>query len=455
MQKLFLKTALLPEGWARDVLVTIDTAGRIAGVGAGAVPPGDALRLDGHAVPGMPNLHGHAHQRAIAGFGERAGAEGADSFWSWRAAMYRALDRMTPEDFEAVAAWGQVEMLKAGFTALGEFHYLHHDLDGSPYADPAEMSLRAVAAARETGIALTMLPVLYAASGFGGLPPTEGQRRFILNADRCLALVARLEAEAAADPHLVVGIAPHSLRAVPPALLAEVLAARPTGPVHIHIAEQPREVADCLAATGARPVDWLYDHARVDGRWCLVHATHVTVDERRRIAQSGAVAGLCPVTEANLGDGIFPAEAFMAEGGCFGIGTDSHVSIGVAEELRLLEYGQRLVSGRRTVLSGGAGRSTGETLYLAAASGGARALGIEAGRIAPGARADIVVLDAADASMIGRRPDSVLDGWIFAGNRPLVTDVFAGGRHVVAGGRHLHEDAIARRFRAALERLHA
>ncbi|GGB51708.1 formimidoylglutamate deiminase [Tistrella bauzanensis] len=457
MRRLFLKHALLPDGWAHDVSLTIDGRGRIAAIGTGdaAAAAGADLVLTGHAVPGMPDLHGHAHQRAIAGFGERAGRDGGDSFWSWRSAMYAALDRMTPDDFQAVASQLYVEMLKAGFTAIGEFHYLHHDIDGRPYADPAEMSLRAIAAARETGIALAMLPVLYAAGGFAGKPPGHGQRRFILDSDRFLALVSRLDALASGDDDLVVGIAPHSLRAVPADLLARVLATRPQGPVHIHIAEQPQEVADCLAATGRRPVDVLFDQAGVDERWCLVHATHITDAERGRIVASGAVAGLCPTTEANLGDGLFPAEAFMAEGGRIGIGSDSHISVSPVEELRLLEYGQRLISGRRTVLAGGPGRATGQHLHTAAARGGAQALGLDAGAIAIGLRADIVVLDADDPLMVARRGDGILDGWIFAGNRPLVRDVLVGGRQVVANGRHAHEDLIARRFRATLERLHA
>ncbi|MBN8888790.1 MAG: formimidoylglutamate deiminase, partial [Rhodospirillales bacterium] len=388
------------------------------------------------------------------------GAAG-DSFWSWREAMYRAVAALDPPLFEAVAAQLYVEMLKSGFTTVAEFHYLHHAPDGRPYADPAEMSLRVLAAAATAGIGLTLLPVLYAAGGFGGAPAGPGQRRFVHDIDGFLRLLARLRALTqpaggqpdGALPGVVLGVAPHSLRAVPPEALAALLAAAPDGPVHIHVAEQPREVADCLAQTGQRPVEWLLAHARPDARWCLVHATHMTGAETAALAASGAVAGLCPTTEANLGDGIFPAEAFLAAGGRFGIGSDSHISVSPVEELRWLEYAQRLATGRRAVLAGGPGRSTGRALFDAALAGGTAASGHGPAGLVAGGRADIVVLDTSHPLLLARDGDALLDSWIFAGNAPLVRHVVAAGRHVVADFRHAAEAAVARRFAAAMTTL--
>lgn len=451
MRNLFFPAALLPDGWAENVVVRCDDGGTIAAVEADAPPPAEAERFAGAALPGVPNLHSHAHQRAIAGLGERSGA-GDDSFWSWRDAMYRAVGRMDPDTFQAVATQLYVEMLKAGYTTVAEFHYLHHDPDGRPHADPAEMSRRVVAAAEAAGIGLTLLPVLYAASGFGGTPPTEGQRRFIHDGDAFLRLVETLRRD---HPDVTVGIAPHSLRAVPPALLAEVVAASPEGPVHIHIAEQVMEVEDCRAHTGRRPVEWLLETAPVDARWCLIHATHVTPGEVAGMAGAGAVAGLCPTTEANLGDGLFPAEAFLAAGGAFGIGSDSHISVSPVEELRWLEYGRRLVTRRRTVLAGGPQRATGRALLDGALAGGAQACGRPIGALAPGRRCDVVVLDTAHPLLAMRSGDAVLDSWIFAGNVPLVRDVVVGGRTVVRDGRHPAEESVAARFGRALEVLTA
>lgn len=447
----FLPRALLPGGWASDVLLRCDRLGRIASVTPASPCPPGVPRLAGAALPGLANLHSHAHQRAIAGLGETAGASSADSFWSWREAMYRAVAAFDPELFEAVAAQLYVEMLKAGFTAVAEFHYLHHQPDGRPYADPAEMSLRVLAAAGTAGIGLTLLPVLYQSGGFAGVPAGPGQRRFLHGTDAYLALMARL---AALDmPRVVLGIAPHSLRAVPPEALSALLAATPAGPVHIHIAEQHQEVADCLAATGRRPVEWLLGQHAVDARWCLVHATHMTAAETAALAASGATAGLCPTTEANLGDGIFPAEAYCAAGGRFGIGSDSHVSVSPVEELRWLEYAQRLVTGRRAVLAGGPRRSTGRSLFEAALSGGAAACGHGPAGLAAGARADLLVLDTAHPLLAAREDDALIDGWVFAGNANVVRHVVSAGRHVVADRHHAGEAAIARRFRAAMARL--
>jgi len=452
MSNLFFASALLPDGWAENVLVTVDERGRIFSATPNAACPTDAERFAGAAVAGIANLHSHAHQRAIAGMGESSG-EGSDSFWSWREVMYRALDRMEPEDFEAVAAQLYVETLKAGFTAVAEFHYLHHDRDGRAYADPAEMSHRAVAAARTAGLPITLLPVLYNASGFGATPPTAGQRRFIHHGAGFARLTEALRGAYGEDDDVRLGIAPHSLRAVPDGLLTETVAAHATGPIHIHIAEQRREVEDCLAHHGRRPVEHLLDTQPVDGRWCLIHATHMTDAEVTGVAASGAVAGLCPTTEANLGDGFFAADSYMGQGGRWGIGSDSHISVSPVEDLRWLEYGARLTSGRRTVLAGGPRRSTARRLVEDAQAGGAQATGFEAGRIAAGLRADIVVLDTDHPLLAARKGNALLDGWIFAGNASLVRDVVIAGRAIVRDRRHPREDEIADRFKKTLGRL--
>lgn len=447
MTTLFASRALLPNGWADDVRITI-VDGRIAGAETGALPqPGD----ERHAIllPAMPNLHSHAFQRAMAGLAEVRGP-GADSFWSWREVMYRFALAMTPDQMEAVAAQLYVEMLEAGFSRVGEFHYLHHAPDGSPYADIGEMAGRIASAAQETGIGLTLLPVLYAHSGFGGLAPNAGQRRFINDIDSFARLLEASRKAVAGIPTAVLGIAPHSLRAVTPGELSLVLELAPEGPVHIHVAEQTAEVDACLAWSGARPVEWLLDQAPVDGRWCLIHATHMTNAETTRMAKSGAVAGLCPVTEANLGDGIFSAPLFLERGGRFGIGSDSNVLIGVPDELRQLEYSQRLALRQRNVLAA-PGQSNGRALLDAALTGGAQALGVSGAGIAVGAPADLVTLDTQFGSASG---DSILDCWIFA-NGARVDCVYVAGRKLVSDGKHVARDAIAARFRDAMLRLQA
>lgn len=448
-RKLFLAHALLPEGWARDVLLTLRD-GWIEAVDAGAAPPADAEHL-GVAVPGLPNLHSHAFQRGMAGLAERGGPEG-DHFWGWREAMYGFLGRLDPADVEAVSALAYMEMLERGFTAVGEFHYLHHAPDGRPYANPAELSERVAAAAAMTGIGLTLLPVLYAHGGFGGAPPAPGQRRFVLGLDGFAALRDAAARAVAGVPDARLGVAPHSLRAVTADELAALLAMSPGVPVHVHAAEQVREVEDCLAATGMRPVQWLLSHAPVDERWCVIHATHVTESELDGLAASGAVAGVCPVTEANLGDGIFPAVGFVARGGRFGVGSDSNVCISAAGELRALEYSQRLRDRARNRLAPGTG-STGRRLFEDAGRGGARALGRRIGAIAPGLRADVVTLDTEHPALLGREGDRWLDAWIFAAEGGCVRDVFAGGRRVVAGGRHVARAEIVAAWASRAGRL--
>jgi formimidoylglutamate deiminase len=455
---LFAERALLPEGWARDVLFRISADGDLSAVTPESAP-GSAPRARGPVLPGMPNLHSHAFQRAMAGLAERAGPAD-DSFWTWREVMYGFVRKFTPGQVQAIAAQLYVEMLKAGYTAVGEFHYLHHDTDGRPYGDLAEMSRHVIAAAKAAGIGITQLPALYGYGGFGGQPAGAGQRRFLNDPERFLSLVEILMAEHRGDPQVRVGIAPHSLRAVTPetlrAAVAGLDALDDAAPVHIHVAEQGKEVRDCIEWSGARPVEWLLQNAGLGPRWCLVHATHVTEEEAGRLAGSGAVAGLCPTTEANLGDGVFPAPAYLAAGGAFGIGSDSHISVSPVEELRWLEYGQRLTLRRRNLLAGeGEGASVGAALYRGALAGGARALGRPIGALAPGCRADLLSLDADCPALLGKADDLLLDALVFAGNVNPVTDVMVGGQWVVTAGRHRAEHDIFNAYKAAVADLMA
>jgi len=443
MTALHFARALTPAGWASDVRVEIAGA-RVAKVEIGVMAaPGDERHA--LALPAIANLHSHAFQRAFAGLAERRGPA-EDNFWTWRETMYRYALAMTPEQIEAVAAQLYVEMLEAGFGAVAEFHYLHNAPDGRPYGRRAELAERIAAAAAAAGIGLTLLPVFYAHATFGGAPPRAEQRRFIADLDGFAALVADCRGLAE-----VVGVAPHSLRAVGPRELEAVVAMAPDGPVHIHVAEQVKEVEDCLAWSGARPVRWLLDHASVDSRWTAIHATHMDKDETTALAASGAVAGLCPITEANLGDGVFDAE-FLARGGSFGIGSDSNVEIGVAAELRQLEYAQRLTQRRRNLMAA-AGRSTGRALYERAAAGGAQALRRASGSIAPGAVADLVSLDRASPLLAGREDDEILDAFIFHAGSRVVDCVWSGGVKLVSGGRHRARETVVARFVAAIRDL--
>ncbi len=445
----WIADAWLPDGWARDVRLQV-AAGRIVQVDIGQAPrPGDwHLAL---VVPGLGNLHSHAFQRGMAGLAETARGPGADdSFWGWRELMYRFLDRLDPEGFQAIAEQAYMEMLEAGFTRVGEFHYLHRAAGGQPYADRAEMCARVATAARATGIGLTLLPVFYAHADFGGAPPTAAQARFIHDLDGFAALLQDAATVIAPLGDAVLGIAPHSLRAVTPEEL-QALLPMTRGPVHVHIAEQTREVEACLAWSGQRPVEWLYAHFDVDARWCLVHATHVRADELAAIASSGAVAGLCPITEANLGDGLFPLRAFLQAGGRFGVGSDSNVLIDAAEELRLLEYGQRLQACARNIAAVSEA-STGQSLYRHALAGGAQALGVAMG-LQPGASADLVELDPSHPALHARDGAAWLDGWVFAARHGAIRSVWRQGMRVVEDGRHVRREAIAHRFRQTLAQL--
>ncbi|MBF7014685.1 formimidoylglutamate deiminase [Novosphingobium resinovorum] len=448
-RSLFFEHCLLPEGWARNVRVTLEQ-GRIAAVDAGAEPsPGDERHPC--ALPGMPNLHSHAFQRGMAGLAEQRGPAN-DSFWTWREIMYRFVQRMTPDDVRAIAAMAYVEMLEGGFTRVGEFHYLHHDREGRAFVDVAQMSAAVLAAAGDTGIGMTLLPVLYSYAGFGAQPPAPAQARFVNDLDRYARLLEGAEAHARALPDAVVGVAPHSLRAVSPDQLRDLEPLAKARPVHIHIAEQVKEVDDCLAWSGRRPVEWLLNNAEVDARWCLVHATHMTESETVAAARSGAVAGLCPITEANLGDGLFPVEAFLQAGGRYGIGSDSNVLIDAAEELRLLEYGQRLTRRARNVMARESGRSTGADLYAGALTGGAAALGVEGG-IAVGLPADIVSLNLDHPAMVHRAGDAITDSFVFAAGRSAIDCVWRHGDKLVSEGRHHVRDRVVRDYAKVLETL--
>jgi formimidoylglutamate deiminase len=445
---LWFERALLPLGWERSVLIGIDPGGRIASVESGA----DAARADechGIAVPGLGNVHSHGFQRGMAGLAETRGHPD-DDFWSWREVMYRFLDRLTPEDIAAITAQAYVEMLETGYTHVGEFHYLHNDVDGRRYADPAETAGAIALAGELSGIGLTLLPVFYAHGDFGGAPPSPGQRRFLSDIDGFARLLEASRSKLPADA--VLGIAPHSLRAVTPEELRAILPMVPEGPIHIHAAEQMREVEACIAWSDKRPVEWLLDEMNVDARWCLIHSTHLTDEECAGLAASGAVAGLCPVTEANLGDGIFPATRYLAAGGRWATGTDSNISIDAASELRALEYSQRLAQRRRALLADDARPSVGERLFGEALSGSAQALGRIFG-LTVGASADIVSFVPDHPAFAGADPSTIIDRWVFAARGNAIRSVWRAGRLCVAEGRHVAADAVATRYRATLHRL--
>lgn len=452
---LFCHWIYLPDGWCPDIVVEIDETGDIRAVRSGQTKDADEA-VDGPVIPGIPNLHSHAFQRAMAGLAE-VSSGGEDNFWSWRRAMYALVSQLSADDIEAIATWLYIEMLKAGYTSVGEFHYLHHDPRGQPYADPAHLSHTVIGAATTAGIGITHLPVLYGHGGFGGRSLADSQRRFGNSPDKFLTIVSDLVRHYAKDSGIRIGIAPHSLRAVTPESLGAVLQGydqlNPGGPVHIHVAEQVREVEECIAWSGMRPVAWLLDQQPVGPRWCLVHATHVDAAEATALARCGAVAGLCPTTEANLGDGLFPAPAFLENGGRIGIGSDSQISVSPVEELRWLEYGQRLTARKRNVLARVPGQSTGRVLFDAVTRGGAQALGRQTGRLALGFRADLVVLDTAAPILCELAPDHWLDAFVFCGNVNTVRHVMCGGRWVVRDFRHDQEDVALRRFRNTLSRL--
>lgn len=459
MTTLFANTALLPEGWADNVLVEYDRDGWIVGVDSFKAPPKngpDVEVVTGPLVPGMANIHSHAFQRAMAGLTERASGR-KENFWNWRETMYRFVGLIEPEDMEALAAQVFIDMLKGGYTSVGEFHYIHHRQDGQPYDDRTLMSRQVIKAALETGIAVTHMPVMYAFGGFGEKPPATGQRRFLNSVDGILRIAEELYGEYKSAPQVTIGFAHHSLRAVSPEMLLEAMRALPRilpgAPVHIHAAEQTAEVEGCLAWSGKRPVEWLLENAAPGEQWTLVHCTHMTDAEIDALARSGAVAGLCPTTEANLGDGIFPLVKYFNAGGRFAVGSDSHITVSMWDELRWLEYMQRLVYQERTLIHDQEIPSVGAMLFDRALAGGAQSLGRKTGRIEIGHRADFLVLDPDLPFMAGKLRDHILDAAIFAANQNPVKDVMAGGRWVVKNGHHKREEAVLEKFRKVMGKL--
>ena len=444
MPVVFAPQARLPAGWASDVRIEISDDGVIASVIAGESRQGADL-LSGPVIPAMANLHSHAFQRGMAGLGEARTRPG-DDFWSWREVMYRFLDRIGPAEVEAIATQLYVEMAEAGYGRVCEFHYLHNDADGRAYADPLEMARAHVRAAKTAGIGLTLVPVLYTHSTFGGREPNHGQRRFIQTTDQYLAMVSALAAEAE-DFDLAISV--HSLRAVTPEQIADVLAVAPDDvPVHIHVAEQTKEVNDCLAWSGKRPVRWLIDNVALNDSWRLIHATHMNEDEAHDAAQTGAVAVVCPTTEGNLGDGFFQADAWFAANGVIGLGTDSHVTIDPREELRWFEYGRRLQHQKRGLSEPVPLPNPGAALWLDAAKADARGGGVQTGRIEPGWRADFLVLDGDHTNLAGRAGDAILDSLVFVstpGPSPIA-ETWVGGERLTQAGRHPRAEETARAY---------
>ncbi len=447
---IFALQAYCGDKWLDDVRVTIH-ASKVKSVVPNARPMAGDIRVD-TLLPALSNLHSHSFQRAMAGMTEYR-AKGRESFWTWRDLMYRFLERITPEQITAIAAQAFMEMQLAGYASVGEFHYIHNQSSGQRYDDPAELSLRIIEAAQQSGIGLTHLPVLYTYAGVDRAPLTGGQTRFYNDTDSFSEIVTRTKKVAHKYDDMQVGIAPHSLRATCISDIRRTLSDHPNGPVHIHIAEQQKEVRDVQSTLGSRPVEWLLDHIEVNDRWCLIHATHMTHAESRAVAQSGAVAGLCPITEANLGDGFFDGPTFLSEGGRFGIGTDSNVNISMTEELRLLEYSQRLRDQHRNILVDATSVSTGKSLFLGAALGGAQALDRDCGRIVPGALADLIAIDSQSPRLCALKKDQLFDGLVFASNDQTITDLWSAGRHQVKNGRHKSHDRITTRFKSALNTL--
>ena len=450
MTRLFFENALVDSGWAKNVVIEVDNRGYITSIGLN----GDATDSDDQekiAIPGLPNIHSHAFQRAMAGLAEVRGTND-NSFWTWRQVMYKFLERLTPKDLYAIASMAYCEMLESGFTAVSEFHYLHHDVSGTSYNDIGAMALAIAGACETTGIGPTFLPVFYANSQFGGAKPREDQRRFVNTLDQFANLLSRVNQIASSLPDAHVGIAPHSLRAITPESLTEVLTIKPDGPFHIHIAEQTKEVEDCLSWSGQRPVEWLLNNQNVGKHWCLIHATHMTALERLGLANSGAVAGLCPITESNLGDGIFDGVDYVKQGGRIAIGSDSNILISATEELRTLEYSQRLRDRSRNLLVT-ENASTGRAIINQVLAGGAQSSGRKIGSLTVGYRADIITLDSNHPALLARSQDGWLDGWIFAANSPAISNVWVGGQHLVSDGKHHKRKQIRSLYAQTITRL--
>lgn len=442
MDVIWAEQALLPTGWAQNVAVEV-AAGRILRVTPDA--PAQGKRV-GALLPAPANLHSHAFQRAMAGLTESRGPDPRDSFWTWRQLMFRFLDRLTPDHIRAISAFVQMEMLEAGYACNVEFHYLHHAQGGQHYDNMAQMAESIAEATAQSGIGLTLLPVHYQYGGLDQRPLSRGQDRFHTTPDSFIDLhAASGRSLAALPPDTVLGAAPHSLRAVSEAGMHAVSALG--GPLHMHLAEQIAEVEEVQAHRGARPVEWLLAHAAVDPRWCLIHCTQMQPHETTALAKTQAVAGLCPITEANLGDGIFDGLRFLDASGRFGIGSDSNIRISLSEELRMLDHSQRLRDHSRAALATPA-LSTGRRIFEQAALGGAQAAGRPSGGLEAGLWADLLALDLQHVDLEGRIGDKVLDSFIFAGGRSMITDVWSAGRHQVQNGRHIARDKITAAYRA-------
>lgn len=450
MKTVWAKTALLPDGWANDVRIDMDADGRIAGVQPNAEMAGTATDM---VLPAPVNVHSHSFQRAMAGLTERRGPDPSDSFWTWRQLMFRFLDRLTPDHIEAITAFVQMEMLEAGYATNAEFHYLHHQPGGLPYDNLAEMSEKVASAASQTGIGLCLLPVHYEFGGCDGRGLTAGQIRFGNDLDRFQHLHdAAVRALAQLPADTAFGVAPHSLRALSVDDLRSYGTLFPTGPIHMHLAEQIPEVDEVEAHWGSRPVEWALDNMGIDARWCLIHCTQMTPHETVGLAATGAVAGLCPITESSLGDGIFDGVRWLGEKGAIALGSDSNIRIALSEELRTLDYSQRLRDGTRAALASPE-LSTGRRMFNEVLSGGAQATGRKSGRLEKGYWADMLALDTDNEHMWGRQGDTALDAWIFAADDTLVRDVWSAGRHVVTDGKHIARDAIIRAYKRTIHAL--
>ena len=451
---LFAEHALISEGWAQNVRISIDLDGKISDVEIEVDPGLDDRQLRNRIlIPAMANIHSHSFQRSMAGMTEKS-VKKQDSFWSWRELMYSFLEQLNPEHVEAIAALAFMEMLESGYASVGEFHYLHHQQGGQHYENIAETSSRIIAAALQTGIGLTHLPVFYMQGGLNGEQLHQSQLRFGNNSEQYFRVLEQIENEIQRAPDdYMLGLAPHSLRAVSPEALKEMLDSRQHGPDHIHISEQQKEVGDIQKNYGKRPVNLLMDTVPVDSRWCLFHTTHMIPEETDKLADSGAVAGLCPLTEANLGDGIFDGSKFVSSGGKYGIGSDSNVRISLTEELRMLEYSQRIFRRERNVMTDTPG-SLGTSLYKSALSGGAQALSRNSGSIASGKWADLLALDSEDLALFGSYEDEILDRWIFSADDSLVREVWSAGRQVVVEGRHIRHDQIEKQYQNIIKELY-
>jgi len=467
--KLYADNILLKDGWASDKTITIEQ-GVITAIDDGNFAGAEVAK--GAVIPGMVNCHSHAFQRAFAGFSEQ-GSEGQDSFWTWRKIMYQFLAQLSEVDAKNIAKQLYIEMLKMGYTRVAEFHYLHHDIDGSTYeanavegdtingnsANLATMAQAIFDAAKESGIGLTLLPVLYQHSGFGEQAPSDGQKRFINSTEQFNQLVSDCFVLSEQYSNTNVGIAPHSLRAVDKTSLSSAVAhvrgLNPQAPIHIHISEQQKEVDDCLAHYGKRPVQWLLDNAELDKHWCLIHATHINEEERKGIITKQAIAGICPTTEANLGDGVFPTTEFMAENGTIAIGSDSHISVNPIEELRWLEYVQRLTKQQRAILASTEQASVGQHLWQQAAIGGAQSTNSNTGYLAIGKQADLLVLDSDKTKLFANTSQHLLDSMIFASQQNPIADVMVNGQWQIIAQQHLEQEQTSNNFAKLLTRLSA